>query len=163
MFMCRVCVCMCMHVWGGAIKCLRHFELHFLIFIFKIFVIVVIQWLNCVWFLVTPWTAACQAAPLSLTISQSLLKFMSIESVMLSNHLILCCPFSFCLHSFPASESFLKCWLFTSGGQSIGASGSAPVLPMNIQGWFPLGLTGLISLQPKGLSRVFTTTHLRVR
>ena len=55
-------------------------------------------------------------------------------------------PFSSCLQSFPASGSFPMSWLFTSGGQRIGASASASVLPMNIQGWFPLGLTGLISM-----------------
>ena len=59
-----------------------------------------------------------------------------------------------CPQSFPASGSFPMNWLFTSGGQSVGASTSASVLPMNIQGWFPLGLTCLISLQSKGLSRV---------
>ena len=73
----------------------------------------------------------------------SLLKFMSIESVMPSNHLILYRPLLLLLQSFPASESFLMSWLFTSGGQSIGASVSAPILPMNIQGWFSLRLTGL--------------------
>ena len=62
-------------------------------------------------------------------------------------------PFSSCLQSFPASESFPMSQLFVSGGQSIGASAS--VLPMNIQGWFPSGLTGLISLESKGLSRIF--------
>ena len=61
-------------------------------------------------------------------------------------------PFSSCLQYLPASESFPMNWLFISGGQSIGVSTSASVLPMNIQGWFPLGLTGLISLQSKGLS-----------
>ena len=59
-------------------------------------------------------------------------------------------PFSSCLQSFPASGAFPVSRLFTSGGQSIGASPSAPILPMNIQNWLPLGLTGLISLQPKG-------------
>ena len=93
----------------------------------------------------TSWTAACQAS-LSFTISLSLLKLMSIELVMPSNHLILCFPFSSCLQSFPASGSFPESWLFTSGGQSIGASASASVFPMNIQGWFPLELTGLVSL-----------------
>ena len=63
-------------------------------------------------------------------------------------------PFSFCLQSFPVSWSFPMNWLFASHGQSIGAWASASVLPMNIQGWFPLGLTGLISLQPKRLSRI---------
>ena len=65
-------------------------------------------------------------------------------------------PFSSCFQSFPASGSFTMSQLFTSGGQSIGASAS--VLLMNIQGWFPLGLTGLISLQSKGVSRVFSNT-----
>ena len=69
-------------------------------------------------------------------------------------------PFSYCLWSFPASGSFLVSWLFTSGGQSIGASASASVLPMNMQGWFPLGLTGLISLLSKGLSRAFFSTTI---
>ena len=68
-------------------------------------------------------------------------------------------PFSSCPQSFPASGSFLMSRLFASGGQSIRASASASVLPMNIQGWFPLGLTGLLSLQSKGLSRVFSTVQ----
>ena len=104
--------------------------------------------------------AACQAS-LSFTISQSLLKLMSIELVMPFNHLILCCSLSSCLQSFPASGSFLMSWLFSSGGQSIGPSTSASVLPMNIQGLFPLGLTGWISLQSKGLSRVFSNTRFQ--
>ena len=66
-------------------------------------------------------------------------------------------PFS-CLQFFPASGSFPMNWLFVSSGQSTGASASASVLPMNIQGWFPLGLTGWISLLSKGLSRVFSST-----
>ena len=69
--------------------------------------------------------------------------------------------FSSCPQSFPASGSFPMNWLFASGGQSIGASASASVFPMNIQGWFPLGLTGLISLQSKGLSRVFSNTTIQ--
>ena len=99
----------------------------------------------------TPWTAAHQAF-LFFTISWSLLKLMFIESVMPSNHLILCCPLLLHLQSFPASGSFPMSWLFTSGGQSIGTSAS--VFPMNIQGLFPLGLTDWISLLSKGLSRV---------
>ena len=106
----------------------------------------------------TPWTAACQAS-LSITISQSFLKFMSIELVMPSNHLFLCHPSSSCIQSFPASKSFPMSSLFTSGDQSIGASASASVLPMNIQGWVPLGLTDLIFLLYKRLSRIFTSTH----
>ena len=68
--------------------------------------------------------------------------------------------FSFYLQSFPASGSFPITQFVASGSQSIGASASASVLPMNIQGWFPLGLTGLISLQSKGLSRVFSSTTI---
>ena len=90
-----------------------------------------VQSLSRVQLFVTPWTAARQAS-LSFTISQSLLKFMSIESMMPSNISSSVVPFSSCLQSFPASGSFLRSWLFASGGQSIGASAS--VLPMNIQG-----------------------------
>ena len=67
-------------------------------------------------------------------------------------------PFSSYPQSFPASGSFPMSWLFVSGGQSIGTLTSASVLPLNIQGWFPLGLTDLISLLSKGLSRVFSNT-----
>ena len=67
-------------------------------------------------------------------------------------------PFSFCLQSFSASGSFPVSWFFPSGGQSTGASASASVLPVNIQDWLSLGLSGLISLQSKGLSRVFSNT-----
>ena len=70
-------------------------------------------------------------------------------------------PFSSCLQSFPASGSFQMSQLFTSGGQSIGASASVSVLPMNIQDWFPLGWAGWISLQTKGLSRVFSNTTVQ--
>ena len=107
---------------------------------------------------VTSWTAACQAF-LSFTISQSLLKLMSVELMMPSNHLALCCLFSSCLQSFPASGSFQMSQFFASGGQSIRASAS--VLSMNIQDWFLLRLTGLSSLQSKGLSRVFSGTSIR--
>ena len=69
--------------------------------------------------------------------------------------------FSSCLLSFPELESFPMSELFSSGGQNIGVSASASVLPMNIQGWFPLGLTDLITLQPKGLSRVFSNTTVQ--
>ena len=70
-------------------------------------------------------------------------------------------PFSSCLQSFPASGSFPISWLFASGSWNIGASASASVLPMNIQGWFPLGLTVLISFKSKGLSRVFFNTTVQ--
>ena len=122
--------------------------------------IVVFQSLSRVQLFATPWTAACQAS-LSFTIFQSLLKFMSIELVMPSNHLSSVIPFSSCPQSFSASESFPVSWLFASGGRTIEASASAPVLPMNIQDWFPLGLTGLISLQSMGLSRVFSITTVQ--
>jgi len=98
-------------------------------------------------------------ATLSFTISRSLLKFMSIESVSLtiSSSATL---FSFWLYFSPAWGSFPMSWLFASGGQSIGASASASVFPVNIQDWFPLGLTGLI-LQSKGLSRIFSSTTIQ--
>ena len=70
-------------------------------------------------------------------------------------------PFSSCLQSFPALGSFPMSQFFTSGGQSIGASASGSVLPMNIQDWFPLGWTGWISLLSKGLSRVFSNTTVQ--
>ena len=70
-------------------------------------------------------------------------------------------PFSSCPQSFPASGSFPMSQFFTSSGQSIGVSASTSVLPMNIQDWFSLGLTGLISLQSKGLSRVFPNTTVQ--
>ena len=92
-----------------------------------------------------PWIAACQAS-LSFTISQNLLRFMSIESVTILSSFAY---FSSCLQSFPASGSFPVSWVFSSGGQNIGASASASVFLMNIQGLFPLGLTGLNSLQSK--------------
>ena len=114
----------------------------------------VVQSLSCVWLFLTPWTAAHQAS-LYFTISQSLLRLISIELI---NHLILCCPFLLLPSIFPSIRVFSNEWLFTSSDQSIGASASASVLPMNIQGWFPLGLTGLISLLSKGLSRVFSNT-----
>ena len=70
-------------------------------------------------------------------------------------------PFSFRFQSFPASQSFPMSHFFASGGQSIGVSASALVLPVNIQDWFPLGWTGLISLQSKGLSIIFSSTTVQ--
>ena len=114
-----------------------------------------VQSLSCVWLFVTPWTAARQAS-LSITNSRSLPKLMSIESVMPSNHLILCHPLLLLPSIFPSirvfsSESVLP----------IRWPASASVLPMNIQDWFPLGWTGWISLQSKGLSSVFSTTTVK--
>ena len=104
----------------------------------------------------TPWTAARQAS-LSITSSRSLLKLMSIESVLPSNHLVLpSCP-----RSFPASGSFQMSQLFASGGQSIGVSASTSVLPVNTQDWSSLGWTSWISLQSKGLSSVFSNTTVQ--
>ena len=104
-----------------------------------------------------PW----HQASLSITSSRSLLKLMCTESVMPPNHLTLCCPLSSCLQSLPTSGSFPTSRLFASGGQRIWVSASASVLPMNIQDWFPLELTGLISLQSKGLSRVFSNIKVQ--
>ena len=116
--------------------------------------------LSHVWLFVTPWTAALQAS-LSFPISQSLLKLMSIESMMPSSHLILYHSLLLLPSIFPnisvfSSESVLqirwpKYWSF-----SFSIS-----LPMNIQGWFPLGLTVLIALRSKGLSRVFSSTRIQ--
>ena len=116
-----------------------------------------VQSLSHVQLFATPWTAARQAS-LSITNSRNPLKPMSIESVMPSNHLILCRPLLLLPQFFPASGSFQMSQLFTSGGQSIGVSASISDLPMNTQHWCPLGWTGSISLQSKGLSRVFNTT-----
>ena len=104
----------------------------------------------------TPRTAALQASQ-SITNSWSLLKLLSIESVMPSNHLILCHPLLLPL-IFPSNRVFSN-QFFESDGQSTGASASE--LPINIQDWFPLGLTGLISLLSKGLSRVFSNTTVQ--
>jgi len=108
----------------------------------------VVQLLSHVQIFVIPWTAVLQAS-LSFNISWNLLKLMSIESVMLSIHLVLCLPLSSCLQTFPASGSFLMSRLFTSCGQSIRASALASVLLENIQDWSPLGWTGLISYSPR--------------
>ena len=110
---------------------------------------VVVQSLSHVWLFGTPWTTACQA-PLSSTISQSLHKFMSIELIMPSNHLIFC--YSLLLPALSLSQhQGLFQWVSSSNQVAkvsvFKVSASASVLPMNIQGWFPLGLTGLISLQ----------------
>ena len=101
----------------------------------------------------TPWTVA-HLASLSFTISRNLLRLMSTESLMPSNHLIFCRP----LLLLPATGSFPMCWLFALCGPMIGASASTSVLPMNIQDRFPLGLIGVISLQSKRLSRIFSST-----
>ena len=113
-----------------------------------------VQLLSCVQLFATPWTTACQAS-LSITSFWSSPKPMSIESVMPSDHLILCRPLLLLPSIFPSIRVFSN-QLFTSGGQSIRASAS--VLPVNIQDWFPSGWTSWISLLSKGLSRVFSNT-----
>ena len=118
-----------------------------------------VQSLSRVQLFVTPWITACQAS-LSITNSQSSLKLMSIESVRPSKHLILCHPFSSCPQSFPASGSFPS-QFFALGGKSIGISASTSVPPVNTQDWSSLEWTGWISLQSKGLSRVFSSTTVQ--
>ena len=124
---------------------------------FNLVIVFVVQSISHAGLFETPRTAACQA-PLSSTISRSLLKFMSIESMMLSNHLIFCCTLLLLPSIFPSIGAFYNEFLFASGGQKIGASASTSVLPVNIKGWFPLGLTCLIFLLSKGLSRVLSST-----
>ena len=119
-----------------------------------------VQSLSCVRLFATSWTAARQAS-LSITNSRSLPKPMSIESVMSFNHAIPFVPFSSCPQSFPTSGSFQMIQLFVSGGQNIGVSASTSVLQMNTQDWFHLGWTGWISLQSKGLARVFSNTTVQ--
>ena len=119
-----------------------------------------VQLLSRVRLFATPWTAARQAS-LSITNSQSSPKPMSIESVMPPNHLVLCRPLLL-LPPIPASiRVFSMNQLFTSGGQSIGVSASASVLPMSTQDWSPLRWTCQISLQSKGLSGVFSNTTVQ--
>ena len=108
----------------------------------------------------TPWAAARQAS-LSITNSRSSPKLTSVESVMPSSHLILCHPLLLLPQSLPASESFPMSQLFTLGGQSTGVSASASFLPKKSQGWSPSEWTGWISLQSKGLSRVFSITTVQ--
>ena len=108
----------------------------------------------------TPWTTARQAS-LSITNSRSPSKPIAIVSELPSNHLILCCPRLLLPSIFPSIRVFPMSQPFTSGGQRIGVSASTSVLPMNTQDWSPLGWTGWISLQSKGLSRVFSNTTVQ--
>ena len=109
---------------------------------------VVVKLLRHVRPFVTPWTAAYQVA-LSLTISQSLPKFMSIASVIPSSHLIFSCPLPLRSSIFPIIRDFPVIWLFARCDQNTGASASTSVLPVSIQGWFPLRLTSLIPYCPR--------------
>ena len=119
-----------------------------------------VQLLSCVRLFVTPWIAAHQAS-LSITNSRSLPKLMSIKSVMPSSHLILWGALPYSPQYLPASGSFPMSQLFTWGGQIIGVSASASILPMNTQDWSPSEWTGWISLQSEGLSRVFSNTTVQ--
>ena len=130
--------------------------------------IAVVQSLSHVWLFVTPRTAACQA-PLFFTVSQSSLKFMSIESVMLSNHLILCCPLlllpsvfpSISVLVFPSIRVFSNESAFCIRWPKYWSFRFSISPPNEYSGWFPLGLIGLISLLSKGLSGVFSSTSLK--
>ena len=147
---------------GGKSKdtSLKYLSLFGISFYWCLVLSVIVQLPSCVWLFATPWTAACQAS-LSLTISWSLLKLMSIESVMPSNHLILCHPLLFLPSVFPSIRVFsnesafsikwLKFWSFSF---SISPSSE-------YSGWFLLGLTGWMSLQSKGLLRVFSSTTVQ--
>ena len=118
-----------------------------------------VQSLSRVRLFATPWIAACQAS-LSITNSQISPRLMSIESVMPSSHLILCCPLLLRPPIPPSIRVFSVSQFFTSGGQNIGVSSLASVLPKNTQGWSS-EWTGWISLQSKGLSRVFSHTTVQ--
>ena len=119
-----------------------------------------VQLLSHVQLLATPWTASCQAS-LSITNSRSHPNLCPsswwCHPIISSSGV----PFFSCPQSFPASGSFQTSQLFASGGKSIGVSASTSVLPMNIQDWSPIGWTGWISLQSKGLSRVFSNTTVQ--
>ena len=119
-----------------------------------------VQSLSNVRLFATPWITVRQAS-LSITNSRSSLKLMSTVSVMPSNHHILCLPLLILPLIFPSIMVFSMSQLFTSSGQSIGVSASKSVLPMNTQDWSPLGWTSWISLQSKGLSRVFSNTTVQ--
>ena len=119
-----------------------------------------VQLLSSVQLFVIPWTAAHQASQ-SITNSWRLLKLMSIESVMPSNHLIPCCPLLLLPSIFPRIRVFSNESVLHIGGQSTGVSALASVLPMNTQDGPPLEWTGWISLQSKGLSRVLSNTTVQ--
>ena len=117
-----------------------------------------VQSLSRVRLFVTPWTAARQG---SLPNSRSSPKPMSIELVMPSNHLILCYPLLFLPSVFPSIRAFSNELALRIRQSNIEASAASSVIPMNIQGWFHLGFTSLISMQSKGLSRVFSSTRVQ--
>ena len=112
--------------------------------------------------LATPWIAAFQAS-MSITNTQKLLNLMSIKLVMPSNHLILCRPLLLLPSIIPSIRLFSNESVLCIRWPKFGASASTSVLPKNLQDWFPIWLTGLISLQSKGLSRVFSNTTVLKR
>ena len=114
--------------------------------IYKLFSYVFIQSLSCVWIPVTPLTAACQAS-LSFTVSGVCSSSCPLSQWFYPSFSSSATSFSFCLQSLQAAGSFPMSWLFELGGQSIRASTLAPVLPVSIQGWFPLGLAGLVTFK----------------
>ena len=119
-----------------------------------------VQLLSHVRLFATQWIAACQAS-LSITNPRNSLKLKSIESVMPSSHLILCRPLLLLPPIPPSIRVFPMSQLFAWGGQSTGVSALASFLPKNTQSWSPLEWTGWISLQSKGLSRVFSNTTVQ--
>ena len=127
----------------------------------NVYFLFVVQLLSCVRLFLTPWAAACQA-PCPLLSPRACSNSCPLSQWCHPTILSSVTSFSSCPQSFPASGSFPVSWLFASGGQNIGASASASVLPMNVQGWFPLGLNDLISLQSRGLSTVFSSTTARM-
>ena len=123
--------------------------------VFGLFIISSVQSLSCIQLFATPWTAARQAS-LSITKLPEFIQTRVYPAI--SSSVI---PFSSCPESLPASESFLMSQFFAWGGQTIGVSASASVLPMNTQDWSPLGWTGWISLQSNGLSRIICNTTVQ--
>ena len=119
-----------------------------------------VQSLSCVWLFVTPWTAAHQTS-LSITNTRSLLKLMSIKSVMPSNHLILCHPLLLPPSIFPSIRVFFNESVIHIRWPKYWSFSFTSILPKNIQDWFPFGLTGLISLLSKELSRIFSNTTVQ--
>ena len=129
--------------------------------LFKSFVVVVVvvELLSHVWLFATPWTAAYQASP-SFYCLLGLFKFRSIESVMPSNYIIICHHLFLLPSVFPSIRIFSSELSLYIRWPSIGTSASESVLPMNIQGWFPLGLTGLTPFQSKRLSSIFSISTI---
>ena len=120
--------------------------------------VVVVQWLSCVWLFVTPWTTACQSL-LSFTVSQSLLKFISFELVMIFNNLMLCYPLLLFVFNLSQHLALFQ-WVGSSHQVTKILELQLHHQSLPIQCWFPLGLTSLISLQFKGLSTVISSTRV---